>query len=504
MVEMDTIVQIRNMFFEEGLSMTEISRELKLDRKTIAKYVDKNDFNEKNPIGKAIRDVCPKLNPWKAWINETLEMNEKRKVRKQKYNGYSLFKTLLNVFPGFPCSYVTVNEYFKFYTALIRDRKSEGFIPLTHLPGECQGDFGEAEFVENGIETVGKYFVLDFPYSNNAFSQLKRGENMECLLEAMDAIFHEIGGVPNVIWFDNASTMVTDVIRGGGRKLTEKFSRFLEHYKIKAVFMNPYSGNEKGAVENKVGYIRRHMLVPVPEFKDLEEFNKEFFELQWEDSDRLHYIKMRNISDLFLEDMKEFHPLPEIEFALYSDRTYKTDKYGFFTIDDKYNYSTSPEYRNELVHVRLTSSTVTVFDNDGSVLTEHRRLYGKEVQKSIAWGPYLKLMSRKPRSFLNSDFAGLVPEKMRIYLCECDNSVRGRYLEIMSEIYEFDGFDKLLQFCETAVRLNNHELDKFEMLYRGIHAQSDQNVKAYESSRPKVNAYDDLLKFMMERNNGNE
>ena len=42
--------------------------------------------------------------------------------------------------------------------------------------------------------------------------------------------------------------------------------------------MNPESGWEKGNVENKVGYLRRNELVPVPRFNDLAEENRHLLE----------------------------------------------------------------------------------------------------------------------------------------------------------------------------------------------------------------------------------
>ena len=69
---------------------------------------------------------------------------------------------------------------------------------------------------------------------------------MECLLEAMDAIFRHIEGVPPEIWFDNTSTIVTKIIKGGTRNITERFTHFQEHYGFKTVFCNPESGWEKG------------------------------------------------------------------------------------------------------------------------------------------------------------------------------------------------------------------------------------------------------------------
>lgn len=87
---------------------------------------------------------------------------------------------------------------------------------------------------------------------------------MACLLEGMVAIFDHIGGVPTEIWFDNTRTIVTKVIKGGGRDMTKRFQRFCEHYRIKLIFMNPESGWEKGNVENKVGYLRRNNLCRCP------------------------------------------------------------------------------------------------------------------------------------------------------------------------------------------------------------------------------------------------
>lgn len=45
------------------------------------------------------------------------------------------------------------------------------------------------------------------------------------------------------------------------------------HNRFKAEFCNPDSPNEKGNVENRVGYIRRNYLLPPPKIKDLDKFN---------------------------------------------------------------------------------------------------------------------------------------------------------------------------------------------------------------------------------------
>ena len=214
---------------------------------------------------------------------------------------------------------------------------------------------------------------------------------MECLLEGLVAIFEHIGGVPTEIWFDNTRTIVTKIIKGGGRNITERFQRFCEHYRIKPLFMNPESGWEKGNVENKVGYLRRNHLVPIPRFKDLVEQNKRFLVCCETDMQREHYEdgNGRFIRELFEEDAAHLHPLPSVPFDTANYITAKTDKYGKFTLDaGKHCYSASPAFCESIVNLKITSASVTVLDQDMHEVVRHKRLYGSE-HESMDWVPYL-------------------------------------------------------------------------------------------------------------------
>jgi transposase len=105
--------------------------------------------------------------------------------------------------------------------------------------------------------------------------QVFPSENQECLLTGLKRIFYHIGGVPLLIRCDNMTTAVAQVLVGTERILSEGFIRFMLHYRFEATFCNPAKGNEKGNVENKVGYTRRNMLVSVPVIVDFNEFNAE-------------------------------------------------------------------------------------------------------------------------------------------------------------------------------------------------------------------------------------
>lgn len=465
---MDQIHRIRELYYEQDKNLKEIAIIMNCDWRTVRKYVDMEDFNTPSPTPVSKEEHESKLDPFKLFIDEWLEA-DKLAPRKQRHTAKRIYRRLRDEAEGFNCSYRLVALYVAEKKEELRLKKTEGYIPLVHHPGEAQADFGFADFYENGkLHHEAKYLVLSFPFSNGGFLQLNYGENMECLLEGLVAMFEHIGGVPTEIWFDNTRTIVTKVIKGGGRNVTERFQRFCEHYRIKAVFMNPESGWEKGNVENKVGYLRRNELVPVPRFDSLADENKYLLDRCELDMQREHYDDDSNrfISELFQEDKARLLPLPSVPFdtALYTTAT--TDKYGKFTLDaGKHRYSASPAFCESCVNLKITSSNVIVMDKDMHEVVRHKRLYGEDHER-MDWLPYLTYIARKPRSLRNSGIYDMMPQTMQIYMDNCESKERGRVLKVLAELTERTGFTSAVNTVDEAVRLNAIDPDSLQSLYR--------------------------------------
>ena len=472
---MDQIHHIRTLYYEQGYNISEIAEATGHDWKTVAKYIDKKDFNEPVPVPASERQFCPKLDPYKALINSWLEEDRKH-PRKQRHTARRVYDRLTGEISGFDCSYRLVAEYVRKRKADLNLKRMEGFLPLEHRPGEAQADFGAAEFYERGRLVSGKYLVLSFPWSNAGYFQLLYGENTECLLEGLDEIFRHIGGVPREIWFDNAPSMVSGVTKGGSRDLTDRFSRFQEHYGFKAVFMNPAEGHEKGSVENKVGYSRRNYLVPVPKFDDLKAYNARLLQDLDSDQDRQHYYKPAKINELFEADKASLLPLPTVRFDTSRIITGLTaDGYGRFTLDNgRHEYSSAPKYAGGTVNARLTSSTVTVLDNDYREIVTHRRLYGDERQSSMEWIPYLEYVSRHPRSLKNTGIYGMMPAVMQSYLNNCSGSEKKDVLHVLSELTQRTGFESAVQTVDQAIRYRAHDPDSLRSLYNSLYSDVPQ------------------------------
>lgn len=473
MLAMDQIHHIRQLYYEQDKQISEITQETGYDPKTVKKYIDMTDFNLAQSEPESERQFCPKLDPYKSVIDKWLA-DDRKAPRKQRHTAKRVFQRLGSEVEDFDCSYRLVAAYVAFKKEELKLKRKEGYLPLIHHEGDAQADFGAADFYENSVHHSGKYFVISFPYSNSGYLQLHYGENMECLLESMVAIFEYIRGVPPEIWFDNTKTIVSKIIKDGGREITQRFALFQEHYRFKAIFMNQASGWEKGSVENKVGYERRNMLVPVPRFMKLSEFNQYLLAECDKDSDREHYVHTeQTIYERFEEDRKALLPLPEIPFETSGYQIARTNKWGKFTLNNGlHEYSVSPRYPETIIHLKLTSTKIIVTDCNHQVIVIHNRLYGGEGKKlqSMEWLPYLRYIALKPRSLHNSGIYEMMPEQLQLYLDTCPNTERGKILRVLSELTDRTGFDSALQTVHQAVVYQAANADSLENLYRRLYS----------------------------------
>jgi len=498
---MTKIDDIRKAFFEEGSSISEISRKEATDRKTVRKYIAKYDFNvcEQKPI---IKTEQPKLAPYKETIDGWLEDDKKAK-KKQRHTAKRIFDRLKQEVVGFECSYRTTAAYVKAKKENIY-RSVKSALPLEHKQGEAQVDFGSADFYENGRLYSGKYLNLSFPYSNAGYIQLFKGENMECMLEGLVAIFKRIGGVPQRLWFDNTSTIVTKVLKEGNRNLTDKFLRFKEHHGFTAVFCNPDAGNEKGNVENKVGYHRRNILVPIPEVKDLEIYNRSLLKKSEEDHNREHYRYDQSIAERHKEDIKELLPLPTAEFDSARYEIYCVNQCGKFNIGSAHTYSTSPKYAGGKITVKITSSQVIPMDENQRAITEHSRLYGNSKQEAMDWLPYLKLLSRCPAALKYTGIYKILPDPLQEYLEKQPKSERGHVLKVISCLTENKGFEKAVESVNEAVVRNISGIDSLVTLHDYLnqnHIPERMDIKGRKLPElPPVMFYGEVYDSIMQSN----
>ena len=262
MIGVDKIDDIRRLG-RGGASVASIARDTGVSEPTVRKYLRETDLSERPPaVGRA--PESPLLEPFAALVDSWL-LEDRRCWYKQRHTAKRVFDRLVAE-KGFEGSYSTVRRYVRRrreeLAAELDAREAQGFLLLDWLPGECQVDFGQADFRVRGVVTRGHFLVVTFPHSNVGLAQVFWGETAECACQGLRDVFEFLGGVPLRAVFDNA----TEVGRRVGTEIRTSalFRRFAAHYGLDYSFTNPYSGNEKGSVENKVGTLRRNLFVPGP------------------------------------------------------------------------------------------------------------------------------------------------------------------------------------------------------------------------------------------------
>lgn len=443
MISMTKQNDIRQLW-RQGDNVAEIARKTGVSRDTVYKYRDKEDFSPSPPV-KGVRPS--KLDPYKPLIDQWLD-DDLKSSRKQRHTATRVHARLVEEC-GADVSLSTVGRYVRAAKAE-RRRDLDQYLDLVWAPGEAQADFGEADFYILGVRTRLSYFVLTFPFSNVGFAQVFPGENAECVCQALRNIFEFLGGVPTKIVFDNAAGVGRRV--GDAVRVTDLFAACSAHYGFRYRFCNPYSGNEKGAVENKVGAVRRNLFVPIPQIRDVGAYNKRLLAKCLGMSRKPHWIKGEPEARLFEEDKFAFIGLPSKPFECVTYVTRKADKKGKVSVGEKgrHLYSSDPSLaRRELV-VGLHATTVEIYDGAGTLICTHGRAYGSAPTDSSDPASQLGLLAWNIGAWEDSRVRAALPDDLRTHMDSLGKDELKAEVRVMRDQAKTSGWAATLQAMSMA------------------------------------------------------
>ena len=466
----------------EGQSVAGIARELTIDEKTVRKYLNQEDFSPLPPE-QAVRPS--KLDAHKKLIDTWLEEDQGR-WHKQRHTAKRIHDRLKAESPGYECAYNTVQRYVK--DTLRAQRALRASQELVWHPGEAQCDFGDADFRQRGEVVRMKYLTLSFPYSNDSYSQVFGGETAECVCQGLKDIFGYLGGVAPVIVFDNA----TGVGRRVGEVIHEAklFARMRAHYGFSVRFCNPESGYEKGNVESKIGYTRRNLFVPEPEFEDIEAYNRELLDLHVAKAEEAHYKKLLPIRQLFEADRAALGSLPRLPFDAVRYEYIKADGYGKVQIDARHHYSTCPEYAGQEVLVAIRAHTIDILGMDKRLLARHARHYGQQRSDTCDYRTSLAMLMNSAGAWQNSGIRELVPDALKQVMDSQPRDELRATLRTMHHLTVTYSFETALKALEEGLRINRTAFCDAAALAARI---SGYGLDVAPERGPDLHVYDELL-----------
>jgi transposase len=387
---MDQWAEIRRRVLVDGESKRSVLRQFKLHWKTLQKILSQPEppgYQAAKPRAKK------KLGPFLPVIEEILKQDEQAPP-KQRHTAKRIFERLRDEH-GYPGGLTVVKEA----VLAARRQHQEVFVPLSHRPGEAQVDFGHAEVTVAGVPTKVALFVLTLPYSDALFCRAYPRECTEAFLDGHGQAFAFLGGVPRRVSYDNSKIAVAKVVGSRTRQVTREFQRLQSHFLFEAHFCLVRRAQEKGHVENLVGYARRNFLVPVPSVPGFAALNEDLQARCRQDLQRRVRGKPTGKADLLAEEAAALLPLPKQTFEARRVETAKASSLSLVRFDGN-DYSVPTDYAHHAVtavggieEVRLVVGR--------RVVARHPRLWGKE---QVHFDPvhYLALLERKPGAL---DFA---------------------------------------------------------------------------------------------------
>ena len=239
-----------------GLSNIDIGKQLGMHRNTVARLLLESDDKEyerravdnaATPYKESIRSWLGRDVPVKRML-ELVREDQSRPYKGGKsafYRGVQLFRKQWKL------------------------EKSERWSRFEGLPGEyAQVDWGEVRQLPFKDGVAKRYFLaVRLKFSRAVFVKWSNDMKLETLLRGLLEAFDFFGGVPWILVFDNMKTVTTGRDDEGRVIWHKALKRFACELDFKPEVCAPNSGNQKGAVESLVGWVKSSF-VPERSFID--------------------------------------------------------------------------------------------------------------------------------------------------------------------------------------------------------------------------------------------
>ncbi len=386
MITVDQKEIIRREYFLNRKSIREIAKELHHGRATIRKAIyDPGIPTYKRSVPAPKRTIGAFVEVILQWLQE-----DKRRPTKQRHTAKRIYERLQAEY-GYQGSDRTVRREVN----RLRGKIPESHVPQTYQPADGGAfDFGEAYVLLGGRETKVHLGYLRLDYSSKYLVVALPTERQEALFECHLRGFTYLG-VPRRVRYDNLKPAVHKILTGKNRQEQAAWVSFRSHFLFESEYVTPGRGQEKGGVENLVGYVRRNFLVPLPDVQDFAELNAYLLDCCERDA-RQRQRFGRTVQELWQEELASLRRVPEKLPPACVSLLGKVNRRQQVRLGGNW-YSVPPEYVGRLVTIHAYVFRVTIAYQD-RVIASHVRSYDRE-EEVLDPHHYLPVLLKKPGAF---------------------------------------------------------------------------------------------------------
>ena len=243
MLDYETYCQIHDHLGRQRLTVAQTARALALSPRTVAKWAGVQQFRPRAGVARV-----SKLDAFKGQIVRWLDAHP--------YSAQQIFQRLREA--GYRGGRTIVSDYVQ----RIRPRRPQAFLKLDFAVGEAaQVDWGEYGTIAVGSTRRRlSFFLMVLCYSRRMYLEFTLSQTSEFFLACHENAFAAFGGVPKKIMVDNLRSAVLQRLAGVAPVFNPKYLDFSRHWGFEIAPCNVRAANEKGRVENGVGYVKKNLL----------------------------------------------------------------------------------------------------------------------------------------------------------------------------------------------------------------------------------------------------
>jgi transposase len=399
MIDYHRFCQIKDLHAHQGLTASQIARALALDPRTVAHWLCQERFQPRKSTPRA-----SKLAPFKPQIVQMLD--------KYPYSAAQVFQRLRE--QGFAGGYSIV----KAYVRTVRPKRQPAFLKLAFAPGECaQVDWGSFGSVPVGQTSRRlSFFVIVLCYSRMMYVEFTVSQTMEHFLACHQHAFEFFGGIPTKVMVDNLKSAVLTRVLGEAPVFNPKYLDFATHCGFTIAPCNVGKGNEKGRVENGVGYVKKNFLagLELPDFSALNPAAR-----QWLDTVanvRLHSETREKPVQAWHKERPYLSPLPMHPFDIATVSQVRASRQFRITLDTNH-YSVPAHYAGQALTLKTYPDRLCLYHAD-TLIARHTRRYDRfqDVEDPDHPKPLLEQRKKARDHQLFLRFLALSPRAEAYYL----------------------------------------------------------------------------------------
>jgi transposase len=399
MIDYHRFCQIKHLQAHQGLNASQIARELSLDPRTVSYWLAQEHFRSRTP-----RPHASKLDPFKPEIVRLLE--------RYPYSAAQVFQRLHE--HGFAGGYSLV----KASVRTVRPRRQAAFLTLAFAPGECaQVDWGSFGAVQVGqTQRRLSFFVMVLCYSRMLYVEFTVSQTMEHFLACHQHAFEFFGGIPHKVMVDNLKSAVLQRALGEAPVFNPKYLDFATHNGFTIAPCNVGKGNEKGRVENGVGYVKKNFLagLDLPDCSALNLAARHWLETVA--NVRLHGETQAQPVQLWHKERPCLRPLPLHPFDIATVSQVRASRQFRITLETN-RYSVPAHYAGHILTLKTYPDRLCLYRGD-TLIARHTRRYDRfqDIEDPDHPKPLLEQRQKARDHKLFMRFLALSPQAEAYYL----------------------------------------------------------------------------------------